>query len=50
MVDVLGKVPSKLSVEKLECWIWGQVYTLNGISVLSLALCIVIDVTFPAGG
>ena len=50
MVDVLGKVPSKLSVEKLECWIWGKVSTLNGISMLSLTLCMVIDVIFPAGG
>ena len=50
VVDVLRKVPSKLSVEKLDCWIWRQVKTLNGISVLSLALCMVLAVIFPAGG
>ena len=50
MVDLLGKVPSKLSVDRLECWVWDQVYTPNAIPVLSLALCMVIDVVFPVDG
>ena len=47
MVNLLGKVLDKQSVDKLECWVWDQVYTLNAIPVLSVAMCIVIDVVFP---
>ena len=47
VVNLLGKVPDKLSVDKLECWVWDQVYTLNAILVLSLAMCMVIDVVSP---
>ena len=39
--------PDKLSMDKLECWVWDQVYTLDAIPVLSLAMCMVIDVVFP---
>ena len=35
VVHLLGKVPDKQSVDKLECWVWDQVYTLNAILVLS---------------
>ena len=47
MVNLLGKVPDKQSVDKLECWVWDQVYTMNAIPVLSLAMCMVMDVVFP---
>ena len=47
VVNLLGKVPDKQSVDKLECWVWDQVYTLNAIPVLSLAMCMVMDVVFP---
>ena len=50
VIDLLGKVPEKLFVERLECWVWDQVYTPNAMSVLSLALCMVIDVIFPIDG
>ena len=43
-------VPKPLSVERLECWVWDPVNTQNAISVLSLALCMVIDVIFPVDG
>ena len=47
VVNLLEKVLDKLSVDKLECWVWDQVYTLNAILVLSLAMCMVIDVVYP---
>ena len=47
VVDLLEDVPDKLSMDKLECWVWDQVYTLDAIPVLSLAMCMVIDVVFP---
>ena len=47
MVSLLGKVPDKLSVDKLECWVWDQVYTQNALPVLTLAMCMVIDIVFP---
>ena len=47
VVNLLGNVPDKQSVDKLECWVWDQVYTLNAIPVLSLAECMVMDVVFP---
>ena len=50
VVHLLGKVPDKQSVDKLECWVWDQVYTLNAILVLSLAMCMVMDVVFPVNG
>ena len=50
VVDLLGKVPNKLSVDRLEWWVWDQLYTPNAIPVLSLALCMVIDVVFPVDG
>ena len=50
VVNLLGKVPDKLSVDKLECWVWDQVYTLTAIPVLSLAMCMVTDVVFPVNG
>ena len=48
MVNLLGKVPNQQSVERLECWIWDQVYTKSAISVLSLATCMVMDVVFSS--
>ena len=50
VIDLLWKVPEKLSVERLECGVWDQVKTPNALSVLSLALCMVIDVIFPVDG
>ena len=50
VVDLLGKVPNKLSVDRLEGWVWDQVYTPKAIPVLSMALCMVIDVVFPVDG
>ena len=50
VVNLLGKVPNKQSVDKLECWIWDQVYTKSAIVVLSLAMCMVMDVVFPVNG
>ena len=50
VVNLLGKVPNQQSVERLECWIWDQVYTKSAISVLSLATCMVMDVVFPVNG
>ena len=50
VVNLLGKVPNKQSVDKLECWIWDQVCTKSAISVLSLAMCMVLDVVFPVNG
>ena len=50
VVNLLGKVPDKQSVNKLECWVWDQVYTMNAIPVLSLAMCMVKDVVFPVNG
>ena len=47
VVNLLGRVPDKLSVDKLECWVWDRVYTLDAIPVLSLIMCMVIDVVFP---
>ena len=47
VVNLLGKVPDKLSVGKLECWMWDQVYTQNALPVLTLAMCMVIDIVFP---
>ena len=47
VVNLLGKVPDKQSVDKLECWEGDQVYTMNAIPVLSLAMCMVMDVVFP---
>ena len=47
VVHLLGKVPDKLSVDKLECWVWDQLCTQNAIIVLSLAMCMVIDIVFP---
>ena len=47
VVNLLGKVPDKQSVDKLECWVWDQVYTMSAIPVLSLAMCMVLDVVFP---
>ena len=47
VVNLLGKVPGKQSVDKLECLVWDQVYTTNAIPVLSLAMCMVMDVVFP---
>ena len=41
--DSVVAEPDKLSMDKLECWVWDQVYTLDAIPVLSL----VIDVVFP---
>ena len=43
MIDLLGKVLEKVCGE-------AGVYTPNAISVLSLALCMVIDVIFPVDG
>ena len=37
----------KLSVDKLECWVWDQVHEPNAIPVRSLAMCMVIDIVFP---
>ena len=50
VVNLLGKVPNKQSVDKLECWIWDQVYTMSAIPVLSLAMCMVLDVVSPVNG
>ena len=50
VVSLLGKVPNQQSVERLECWIWDQVYAKGAISVLSLATCMVLDVVFPVNG
>ena len=50
VVNLLSKVPDKQSVDKLECWVWDQVYTMNAIPVLSLAMCMVMDVVFPVNG
>ena len=50
VVNLLGKVPNQQSVERLECWMWDQVYTKSAISVLSLATCMVMDVVFPVNG
>ena len=50
VVNLLVKVPDKQSVDKLECWVWDQVYALNAIPVLSLAMCMVVDVVFPVNG
>ena len=50
VVNLLGKVPNKQSVDKLECWIWDQVYSLSAIPVLSLAMCMVLDVVSPVNG
>ena len=50
VVNLLGKVPDKQSVDKLECWVWDQVYTMNAIPMLSLAMCMVMDVVFPVNG
>ena len=47
VIGFLGKMPDKRSVEILECWVWDQVYKVNAIPVLSLAMCMVIDVVFP---
>ena len=47
VVNLLGKVPDKQSVDKLEFWVWDQVYTLKAIPVLCLAMCMVMDVVFP---
>ena len=47
VISLLVKVPDKRSVDRLECWVWDQVYKLNAIPVLSLAMCMVIDVVFP---
>ena len=55
VVNLLGKVRDKQSVDKLECWVWDQVYTMNAIPVLSLAMCMLSfhstgkDVTKTAG-
>ena len=46
-LDSVVAEPDKLSMDKLECWVWDQVYTLDAIPVLSLAMCMVIDVVFP---
>ena len=45
--DSVVAEPDKLSMDKSECWVWDQVYTLDAIPVLSLATCMVIDVVFP---
>ena len=45
--DSVVAEPDKLSMYKLECWVWDQVYTLDAIPMLSLAMCMVIDVVFP---
>ena len=50
VVNLLGKVLDKQSVNMLECWVWDQVYTMNAIPVLSLAMCMVMDVVFPLNG
>ena len=50
VVSLLGRVLDKLSVDKLECWVWDQVYTLDAIPVLSPAMCMVIDVVCPVNG
>ena len=47
VISLLGKVPDKRSLDRLECWVWDQVYNCNAIPVLSLAMCMVIDVVFP---
>ena len=47
VVSLLGKVLDKLSVDKLECWVWDQVYTQNALPVLTLTMCMVIDIVFP---
>ena len=42
------------SVDKLEAGelmlVWDQVYTMNAIPVLSLAMCMVLDAVFPVNG
>ena len=45
--DSVVAEPDELSMDKLECWVWDQVSTLDAVPVLSLAMCMVIDVVLP---